>query len=272
MTRTPNMYPATVAPRIWRFAALVTLCAWLIAAPVQLLAAAPVIGLTEVGSPIWKVGDFQLFTAPASTFPDAFLETLDAMLPLEGPGVTTYTPHPGPYDQELSTNAAAAGFVSSNVFPKSAITFDPNGIYFMYMMLPDPGITGSSRDFASGPIIPNSLFPFTSNAAMYLDGVKVETLQDDFLLNVRNGDLPHQGQSHRAPSQVVWYPWADSPAGPLGSHELRMSVRDNEGNGWDMVAAFEVVPEPGTLIIGLAAATGLVLVRPRKKCTSKTDC
>lgn len=257
----------TRTPYLTRFAPLLSLCALLLASPE--LSAAPIIGLTKVGNPVWKVGDFQLFTAPASTFPDAFFATLDAMLPLEGPGVATYTPHPGPYNNELSTNAAAAGFVSSNVFQQSAITFDPNGVYFMYMMLPDPGITGSSRDFASGPIIPNSLFPFTSNATMWLDGAKVETLQDNLQLNVRNGDLPYQGQSHRAPSQVVWYPWADSNAGPLGSHEIRLSVRDNGGNGYDMVAAFKVVPEPAGMILGLAGAAGLVLVRARKKCTSQ---
>lgn len=235
-------------------------------------AAPPAIGVTKVGSPTWKVGDFQLFTAPAAPFPDAFLGTLDEMLPLEGPGAVTYTPHAGPYDQELSANAAVAGFVNSNVFPQNAITFDPNGIYFMYMMLPDPGITGSSRDFASGPIIPNSLFPFISNAQMFLDGNLVETLQDDVHLNVRAGDLPFDGQSHRAPSQAVWYPWADSNAGPLGNHELRMSVRDNLGNGWDMVAAFAVVPEPGSLFIGIAGATSLVLVRPRKRSTMPAIC
>ena len=197
------------------------------------LAAAPAIGLTKVGSPIWKPTDFQLFTAPAAPFPDAFIDTLDLMLPLEGPGIPVYTPHAGPYETELSTNAAAAGFVNQQVFPQSAITFDPNAVYFMMMWLPDPGITGSSRDFASGPVIPNSLFPFTSHAEMWLDGVKVETLQDQ-MVNIRAGDVGFDGASHRAPSQAVWYPWADSNAGPLGSHEIRWSLRDNQGNGWDM--------------------------------------
>ena len=73
------------------------------------LAVAPTIGLTKVGSPIWRPGDFQMFTAPADPFPAAFFATLDSLLPLEGPGVATYTPHAGPYDTELSTNAAAAG-------------------------------------------------------------------------------------------------------------------------------------------------------------------
>ena len=123
------------------------------------------------------------------------------------------------------------------------------------MWLPDPGITGSSRDFASGPVIPNSLFPFTSHAEMWLDGVKVETLQDQ-MVNIRPdapgkpGDVGFDGASHRAPSQVVWYPWADDPnAGPLGSHEIRWSLRDIQGNGWDIGAPFQVVPEPSSVVL-----------------------
>ena len=219
------------------------------------LAVAPTIGLTKVGSPIWRPGDFQMFTAPADPFPAAFFATLDSLLPLEGPGVATYTPHAGPYDTELSTNAAAAGFVNQQVFPESAIVLNPNGVYFAMMWLPDPGITGSSRDFASGPVIPNSLFPFNSHAEMWLDGVKVETLQDQ-MVNIRPdapgkpGDVGFTGASHRAPSQVVWWPWADDPnAGPTGSHEIRWSLRDIQGNGWDISAPFEVVPEPTSVVL-----------------------
>ena len=226
------------------------------------------IGLTKVGSPIWKPTDFQLFTAPAAPFPDAFFDTLDMLLPLEGPGVPVYTPHAPPYDNELSTNAAAAGFVNQTVFPRDAITLNPNGVYLVQMWVPDPGITGSSRDFASGPVIPNSLFPFTSHAEMWLDGVKVETLQDQ-MVNIRPdapgkpGDVGFTGASHRAPSQVVWYPWADDPnAGPLGNHEIRGSLRDVQGNGWDIVAAFKVVPEPSSLAL---AALGFVCLFSRAR-------
>ena len=229
------------------------------------LADAPAIGLTQVGSPTWRPADFQLFTAPAAPFPDAFFATLDALLPLEGPGAAVYTPHAGPYDTELSTNAAAAGFVNRSVFPRNAITLDPNGVYFAMMWLPDPGITGSSRDFASGPVIPNSLFPFASHAEMWLDGVKVETLQDQ-MVNIRAGDVGFDGASHRAPTQVVWHPWADDPnAGPLGSHEIRWSLRDVQGNGWDMVAPFQVVPEPSAWMIAMAGAMSLFAVVRKKR-------
>jgi hypothetical protein len=234
----------------------------------ELLADPIVIGLTEVGNASWKPADFQLFTAPAAPFPSAFLGTLDEMLPLEGPGAAVYTPHSGPYDTELSTNAAAAGFVNRQVFPISAITQDPNGVYFMFMMLPDPGIIGSSRDFASGPIIPNSLFPFSTHAEMWLNGTLVETLQDG-VFNPRAGDVPFDGASHRAPSQAVWWPWADDPnAGPLGNHEIRWSIRDNQGNGWNMVAAFQVVPEPSGFVLA-TLGFGLVAARKRRRSSSQ---
>ncbi len=230
----------------------------------QLPAQPPEIQLTRIGSPIWRPTDFQLFTAPAAPFPEAFFHTLDLLLPLEGPGASVYTPHAPPYDTELSTNAAAAGFVNQSVFPRNAITLDPNGVYFAFMMLPDPGVTGSSRDFASGPVIPNSLFPFNTHSEMWLDGVLVETLQDG-TLNVRAGDVPFDGASHRAPGQVVWYPWANDPtAGPLGSHEIRWSLRDVQGNGWDMVAPFQVVPEPSSLMMGMASALGIIAVGRRQ--------
>ncbi len=244
---------------------LLTAIAALLLFPDRSLAQAPEIALTKVGSPTWRTGDFQLFTAPAAPFPDAFFATLDQLLPLEGPGVETYTPHPGPYDTELSTNAAAAGFVNQSIFPQSAIMLDPNGVYFAFMMLPDPGVTGSSRDFESGPIIPNSLFPMTTHAEMWLDGILVETLQDG-MVNIRPGDVDFDGASHRAPAQVVWYPWANDPeAGPLGEHEIRWSLRDAEGNGWDMVAPFTVVPEPTTLLLGSIGGLALIAARRRRR-------
>jgi hypothetical protein len=218
----------------------------------------PAVTLTQVGSPIWRVTDFQLFTAPALT-DEQFFGTIDQLLPLEGPGATTYTPHASPYDTELSTNAAAAGLVSRSVFPREAITLNPNGVYFHMMMLPAPGDVGSSRDFASGPVIPNTLFPMTWNSDVYRNGILVDRLLGaDGTISPRAGDLPHTGASHRAPGVVVWHPWDDAPtAGAIGNYELRWSLTDAQGNGWNMVAPFRVVPEPSTLVIVCITTIGI---------------
>jgi hypothetical protein len=233
------------------------------------LAQWPGITLTKVGSPIWRPTDFQMFTAPANPFPATFNQTVDMFLPLEGPGVT-FVPHAPPYDTELSTNAAAAGFNYQTVFNRDAIAFNPDAVWLAMTWLPDPGVIGSSRDFASGPVIPNSLFPFTTHSEMWLNGVKVETLQDG-TVNPRAGDEGFTGASHRIPSQAVWHPWADDPnAGPLGHHEIRWSLRDNQGNGWNILAEFQVVPEPSTLgmVAGLVGVLAVVGRRNKDRQTS----
>src|SRR5262245_3673731 len=103
--------------------------------PGQSAAQPPAVTLTQVGSPIWRPMDFQLFSAPVE--PDAsFRTTIRALEPLAplGPGEPYTTPHGPPYDTELSTNAAAAGFVSHPVFPREAIMGNPNGIVFAHML------------------------------------------------------------------------------------------------------------------------------------------
>ena len=61
-----------------------------------------------------------------------------------------------------------------SLFAPDAITLNPNGVYFMFMLVPQPGVTGDSRDFESGPVIPNSLFPLLNNLDVWLDGVLVD--------------------------------------------------------------------------------------------------
>jgi hypothetical protein len=213
--------------------AVVALVAW---QPGQLAAQPPTMELTEIGSPIWRPVDFELFSAPIE--PDeAFLATVDAVLG------TTYTAHAPPYDHELSNNVAVAGFVSRSIFPREAITADPNGIFFPILLLPDPGIIGESRDFASGPIIPNSLFPMTSRAEVWQNDQFQIVLDGGSPLPVRPEDAPFEGTSHRIRIGNMWNRGSD----PLGNYEIRWSLRDTQGNGWDMAFPFQVVDELPTL-------------------------
>jgi hypothetical protein len=208
--------------------------------PGQAAGQPPVVTLTQVGSPIWRLEDFQLFTAPADT-DAAYNATVDKLSPLHGPG-GMYTPHAPPYDTELSENADAEGFVSRTVFPREAITANPNGIYLAFTVLPDPGVTASSRDFESGPVIPNSLFPFMSRVDIWLNGEFLLVLQNS-AVPLRAGDLPFEGTSHRVGTHSFW----NRGANPLGDYEFRSSLRDTGGHGWDIVAPFEVVAELPTL-------------------------
>jgi hypothetical protein len=225
------------------------------------------IALTRVGTPIWRPADFQLFTAPAEPFPEAFFDVIDQLLPLEGPGAPSYTPHAPPYETELSTNAAAAGIVSQSVFTREAITLSPNGVYLAFMFLPDPGVTGSSRDFASGPVIPNSVFPLSSNVDVLRNGILVDRLLgSDGSVPVRGADASYTGASHRSAVQVVWHPWDDDLSAPAeGNYELRWTLRDTANNGWDISAPFRVVPEPTAGGLAFAAALSGLAIRRRKR-------
>jgi hypothetical protein len=206
---------------------------------IRLEAEPPAVALTQIGSPIWRPVDFQLFTAPANPG-EVFQATVDALLPLEPPqDATTYsTPHAPPYDTELSTNAAAAGFVNASVFPREALATDPNELFFGFMLVPAPGVIGSSRDFESGPVIPASLFPFNVSAEVWRNGALSVELFDD-PLPLRPTDQPFGGASHRSQGSTYFNRGANN----LGNYEFRWSLRDTEGHGWDILAPFQVVPE-----------------------------
>jgi hypothetical protein len=205
-------------------------------------AAAPVVPLTKIGNPSWKPVDFQLFSAPATPFFETFGNVYNNLLPYDTPLASTYVPHPGPYDTELSENAAAAGYVSHTLFPPEALTLDPNGLYIGFMLVPDPGTIGSSRDFASGPVIPNSVFPIASNGDIWLDDVLVDRLLGaDFFQSVGSRDADKVGTSHLEFLQAIWHPWDDDlTVGPLGRYDFRLSIRDNSGAGWDGHMRFRV--------------------------------
>jgi hypothetical protein len=106
------------------------------------------------------------------------------------------------------------------------------------LLLPDPGITGSSRDFASGPVIPDSVFPITSSGKVWKDGAPEFDLGSG-QFEVRPTDQPFDGTSHRTSFTYYWNRGADN----VGDYEFRSSLRDAQGNGWDFVAPFRIVAE-----------------------------
>jgi hypothetical protein len=213
--------------------------------------------LTRVGNPIWRLVDFHTFSAAAH--PDEeFFAAVDLVL---GPDA----PRDPPYDNIISDNMAAAGILDTTIFLPSDIDGQPRGVYHAYSVVPDPGTIGSSPDFASGPIIPNRLYPLTYDHDLLRNGVVVDPA-------VFDGQIPPfagvDGDSHELflleEDASFFPPGTELP----GNWEYRTVFRDAEGNGWDIVAPFQVVPEPSTLALTLtslllAGIGGLRFVRAR---------
>jgi hypothetical protein len=218
-------------------------------------------GLTRtkpVGDPVWRPVDFHLYSAAIGGVDNGFAEFFamgGRLLPppehnvLPSNEVVPGTPHTGPYDEELAAGVAANGFVDRHAFPAEAFSTESrNGIYLVWMLVADPGVTGQSPDFASGPIIPNSIFPIevrgvtTRNGELFdplLASVDVPPLDE----NVAPQFAGLDGYSHipvfLAESQLF------GPAGtPVeGRYRFEITLRDQAGNGWDLTAQFVIGTE-----------------------------
>jgi hypothetical protein len=218
-----------------------------------------------VGDPIWRPVDFHLFTAPIGDVGNGYAEFAamgGRIMPpprhapvgsfAVGPGV----PHAGAYDRELANGLRALGIRDERTFPASAFTAESrNGVYLVWMFVPDPGIIGRSPDVAAGPIIPNSLFPIILSGVVYRDG----RLFDPALFG---GDAPVpgidasvdprfagvQGHSHLpvfvAETQAFFpFPYQGTlyPRLPAeGKYEYVIRMRDRQGHGWDVTVQYHV--------------------------------
>jgi len=215
---------------------------------------------TSVGDPTWTNTDFHLFSAPADTF-EAFIGVISSVWPLHGIGDGgTYSPHEPPYDMETADGMAANGFQDMSTFQVENISGDPLGVYILWTTIPNPGgPTGSSRDFASGPIIPNELMPIGGPAEMLHGGSVVDSAH--WGVDEAEGV---DGRSHVVSvfgTAAFFFPEGTEL---LGDYEFQLSGRDAMGNGWDHTLSFEVVPEPSTAALALIGSV-FMLARRRKR-------
>jgi hypothetical protein len=210
-----------------------------------------VVRLERIGEPIWRPVDFHLFSAPigteASGF-EGFGATALSLLPppnhqlhpqlTVGPGA----PHAPPYDTEFAQGVARLGFEESRVFGASAFS-GSNGIYLVYMVVPAPGKTGSSPDFAAGPIIPNMLFPITfdvvttrNNKLFDQSSFTVPALNDPTL----TPSFDVEGHSHFPIFHADASLFGPAGVGPAGNYRYTVTITDQQGNGWTIHAHFVV--------------------------------
>lgn len=232
---------------------------------------------TTVGNPSFVPTDFHLFSAPIGTAATGFAEfaqTTQAILPPPnhqpnpilgiGPGV----PHAGPYDQEIGHGVAANGFVEATTFTTAQYS-NGNGVYLAFMLIPGAGSsTGSSPDFASGPILPNALFPLTLDGNTFTGGTLNDVLAQLQVPAIDQvpGFEGLGGYSHIPFFFADNFDFASRPV--TGIYEYQLSILDAAGNGYQVSAPFQVqaVPEPPTWMltgIGVLAIGGLALGRRR---------
>ena len=224
--------------------------------------------VTAIGNPLFTATDFHLFAAPVGTATSGyveFTETQQRLLPLPnhalnpvlgiGPGAA----HAGPYDREMADGVAANGYVESTRFTTDQYS-KGSGVYFVFMLLPGAGsVTGSSPDFASGPILPLSLFPLSLSGGTYTNGTLNDALADFQVpaLSDVAGFAGIGGHSHIPFFFVDNFDFASSPV--TGNYEYRLSILDASGNGYQVVAGFEVVPEPASWLLVLSAGLAVTV-------------
>ena len=216
--------------------------------------------VAKTGNPAWNVVDAHTVTAPLGTADDGYAEfgaTLASILPpphhLPHPqlGIGPGAAHPGPYDTEMGAGVAANGYAEKAAFTASDFS-NGQAVYLAFTLTPDGSALGSSPDFASGPIISNTLCPIHSvfetwkNGALFdqTGSFDVPALNDPQLTPSFNVD----GHSHIPMFYADNFDFAFDPAaGIAGEYQFRITLTDALGNGYSLVDSFTVTPEPVTL-------------------------
>lgn len=212
------------------------------------------VSLTRVGDPIWKASQVHLFSAPAET-DEEWLAVVNSIRDFYSCS-TTFS------DTTMDEAVAAAGYMDESVYPTTAIDGQNMGAYLVFALRPDPGIIGSHRCGGTAPIIPNSILPIVGEGELRRDGVFVD-----------GGSLPPFTASPNYDGAVFHDSIHENdanfwpPGTPLvGNWEWNMTLRDQNGNGWDIAVPFQVVPEPSTVALAVVGLGGcLVLGRHRRR-------
>jgi hypothetical protein len=207
------------------------------------------ITMTRVGNPVWKPVDAHVFSAPIGTAPDyaGFGESQASILPppkhvhIDALGIGPGAPHGG-FSREIGTGVRRSGFDEASPFFPTQFS-NGDAVWLAFMVVPTPAAPfGSSPDFRSGPIIPNSLFPIHADLSTYR-GSSLFSAPGAFDVPQLDATLDPpfdvDGHSH---FPVFYADNADfSLGGPLqGRDRVKVSLREVKGHGWDVVASFTV--------------------------------
>jgi hypothetical protein len=219
---------------------------------------------TPLGSPTWElvgavmaagtIGSIETDAQPFLDFIGPILAPNHTYKPDQnvfGPGA----PHTGPYLDE-----AFAAFSAANVTVKQSFTTTeftaPSGVMLAFNAVPsDSAPYGSSPDFATGPIIPNALFPLVLDGDLYRDGVLYDPYYDGSFngFDTWTPPLAVSGSSH----SMFWFEENSSfvpDVTPEGSYQFRISLLDGTGSGWAITVPFTVSGDSTSIALQSGAA------------------
>ena len=209
--------------------------------------------ITPIGTPTWKPVDFHLFSAPLGTAETGYVEfgqTMQALLPppnhIPHPqlGVGPGAAHAPPYDSEMADGVEDLGFHEGVRFDTSEFS-NGQGVWLAWMNVPAPGTTGSSPDFASGPIIPNTLFPIVFSGTDAHNGKPFSFLGESTVPPLDGALTPPFSVDGHSHFPIFFADNADfGPSGAKlrGSYVWQIEMIDQSGSGWHIEAHYAVAP------------------------------
>lgn len=207
--------------------------------------------LTQIGAPKWRPMDFRFFTAPIGTPQDGFSnfwQSVSQVLPppnhafIPQIGVGPGTAHLAPYDTEIASGLTSAGFRQGTAFTTSEFSF-PNAVFFCWMNVPTTNApTGSSPDFANGPIIPNTMMPLRQTGITTRNGTVFDSNWDGDTISLNSLVQPFNvdGYSHSFNFNAEAAEFGPTNTPPVGVYQHQFSLIDTNGNGWQITANFDV--------------------------------
>ena len=220
-----------------------------------------------IANPTWQPTDFHFFSArigdPSNNFND-FSQIQQTLFPAPGYGwdpnhngvIPGTQAVPGPYNTKMAQALAANGIADQSTFSTAQFQI-PFGVYLTWINIPTASApTGSSPDFASGPIIPNSIFPINFGGQTLRDGVLFDpnwsgTTSPTSDLSLSN---PGQGWSHYPMFTAETHDFGLDTSVPVeGNYVHEFTLTDANGNGWNITAPYAVTPEPGVALLLLPA-------------------
>ena len=114
------------------------------------------------------------------------------------------------------------------------------------MIVPAPGTTGSSPDFAAGPIMANSLFPLSVSGTAKRNGSVYDPALASFSVPPLTTEIDPRfdvdGHSHFPLFVGTNQDFGPAGVSVRGLYEYQLTLTDATGNGWRLSAQFVVGP------------------------------